>query len=66
MVNFKKVQEIESSRKGGKIKTKAVTKVQIDVLLHVLPEEGEDDNIIPKPCGDGQVSQFLIMYYYKS
>lgn len=60
IVNFKKVQEVETTRKGGKINTKAVTKVLLDILLHVIPEETEN-NVIPKPCADGQKGEVEIV-----
>ncbi|XP_066261007.1 exosome RNA helicase MTR4 [Euwallacea similis] len=61
VVNFKKTQEVQNTRKGGKVKTKAVTKVILDILLNVIPEEGENSNIIPKPCADGQKGETEIV-----
>lgn len=54
VVNFKKVQEILPGRKGKQGQTKAVTKVQVDILLHVISENDAGDTI-PKPCKDDQV-----------
>lgn len=56
VVNFKKVSEIQ--RKGGKPKT--VTKVVIDTLLHVIPDESGYD-VIPKPCAEGQKGEVEIV-----
>lgn len=54
VVNFKKVQEILPGRKGKQGQSKAVTKVQVDILLHVISENDEGDTI-PKPCSEDQV-----------
>ncbi|XP_050304302.1 exosome RNA helicase MTR4 [Anthonomus grandis grandis] len=62
IVNFKKLQEVQTTRKQGKVKTKAVTKVMLDILLNVIPGEGENvESIIPKPCIDGQKGEVEIV-----
>ncbi|XP_060529322.1 exosome RNA helicase MTR4 [Cylas formicarius] len=60
VVNFKKVQEIQPPKRGGKQRTKPTTKVQLDVLLHVIPDSN-DENVIPKPCTDEQKGEIEIV-----
>ncbi|EFA01232.2 exosome RNA helicase MTR4 isoform X1 [Tribolium castaneum] len=57
VVNFKKVSENIPGRKHGKANpAKTSTKVQVDLLLHVMSSEDGSNNkdVIPKPCLDGQ------------
>ncbi|KAL1498076.1 hypothetical protein ABEB36_008933 [Hypothenemus hampei] len=63
VVNFKKVQEIKSKKTGIKVSTDTSTKVQLDILLHVLSsEEGESNNHgIPKPCDENQKGEVEII-----
>ncbi|XP_018575535.1 superkiller viralicidic activity 2-like 2 [Anoplophora glabripennis] len=60
VVNFKKVQEILPGRKGRQGQSKAVTKVQVDLLLHVISENDAEDGI-PKPCLDDQKGEVEIV-----
>ncbi|XP_030761641.1 exosome RNA helicase MTR4 [Sitophilus oryzae] len=60
VVNFKKVQVFDPQKNRGKFRAKPTTKLQLDVLLHVVPEEG-NDNVIPKPCNDGQKGEVEIV-----
>ncbi|KAJ8951031.1 hypothetical protein NQ314_007731 [Rhamnusium bicolor] len=60
VVNFRKVQEIIPSRKGRQGQTKTVTKVQVDILLHVISENNEGDSI-PRPCLDDQKGEVEIV-----
>jgi ATP-dependent RNA helicase DOB1 len=57
VVNFKKVSENIPGRKGARANPATTsTKVQVDLLLHVISEDASGDKeIIPKPCLDGQV-----------
>ncbi|KAF7277949.1 hypothetical protein GWI33_009065 [Rhynchophorus ferrugineus] len=59
VVNFKKVQTIDSQRKRDRAKAKPSTKVHLDILLHIVPTE--DDSVVPKPCQDGQKGEFEIV-----
>ncbi|KAH1009376.1 hypothetical protein HUJ04_001737 [Dendroctonus ponderosae] len=62
IVNFKKSQEIQTSRVGGRVKSKGTTKVLLDVLLHVIPDDGDSkDNTIPKPCLDSEKGEVEIV-----
>jgi ATP-dependent RNA helicase DOB1 len=56
VVNFKKVSENIPGRKGARANPATTsTKVQVDLLLHVISEDASGDKeIIPKPCLDGQ------------
>lgn len=66
MVNFRKVSErLPGGRSKGKPNpAKSSTKVMVDLLLHVLPDECTDDkNAIPKPCTDGQVFDKISLLY---
>lgn len=56
MVNFKKISEPNQGKKGKMSNpTKTGTKVQVDLLLHVISNEGDDKDAIPLPCSDEQV-----------
>ncbi|XP_044260284.1 exosome RNA helicase MTR4 [Tribolium madens] len=63
VVNFKKVSENIPGRKHGKANpAKTSTKVQVDLLLHVMSEDGSDNKeVIPKPCLDGQKGEVEIV-----
>lgn len=50
IVNFKKESEINARKKKL-----AKTKVVVDLMLHVVPEESQDNDIIPKPCPENEV-----------
>lgn len=58
-MNFKKVTENVGRSRGKGNPAKTITKVQVDILLNVLPssspEGGSEKDIIPKPCPEGQV-----------
>lgn len=55
-MNFKKVSENVPGRKTKGNPAKTSTKVQVDLLLHVLSEDSSNNkDVIPKPCLDGQV-----------
>ncbi|KAJ8909989.1 hypothetical protein NQ315_000541 [Exocentrus adspersus] len=59
VVNFKKVQEIVPGRKG-KGQAKPATKVQVDILLHVISDSDAPDTI-PKPCQEDQKGEVEII-----
>lgn len=63
IVNFRKVQQ-NSSKKGRSNPKNVATKIQVDVLLHVIPHVGGSDetDIIPKPCPSDQVSNLFKHY----
>ncbi|XP_008199268.1 exosome RNA helicase MTR4 isoform X2 [Tribolium castaneum] len=64
VVNFKKVSENIPGRKHGKANpAKTSTKVQVDLLLHVMSSEDGSNNkdVIPKPCLDGQKGEVEIV-----
>ncbi|KAL3268299.1 hypothetical protein HHI36_007417 [Cryptolaemus montrouzieri] len=48
VVNFKKVSDLIPGKKTR------VTKVQVHMLLHVIPENGENTDVIPKPAQENQ------------
>lgn len=56
VVNFKKVADPSQGRKGKPNPAKTGTKLQVDLLLHVLSEGGEDKDVIPQPCWEDHVS----------
>lgn len=58
IINFKKESEAFSRKK--KNPTTAKTKVIVDLLLHVTAEENSED-VIPKPCLEGQVNDNKIL-----
>ncbi|CAH0555487.1 unnamed protein product [Brassicogethes aeneus] len=58
VVNFKKVQEFV--RKGQSKQTKPVTRLQVDILLHVMSEMG-DSSEIPKPCFGDQKGEVEVV-----
>ncbi|XP_018335844.2 exosome RNA helicase MTR4 [Agrilus planipennis] len=65
IVNFKKITDNPPGRKG---KTNTlVTKLQVDLLLHVISEgkgdtDGDDtDNLIPKPCSEDQSGEVEVV-----
>ncbi|KAJ8955263.1 hypothetical protein NQ318_000290 [Aromia moschata] len=60
VVNFKKVQEIVPGRKNRQGQSKTVTKIQIDLLLHVISENDTGDSI-PKPCSEDQKGEVEIV-----
>ena len=66
MVNFKKVSETVPGRRGAKANpAKTSTKVQVDLLLHVMAEDASDNkDVIPKPCLDGQVITITVYNPY--
>ncbi|RZC35936.1 superkiller viralicidic activity 2-like 2, partial [Asbolus verrucosus] len=63
VVNFKKVTENIPAKKGVKSNpAKSATKVQVDLLLHVMSEDcPSDKEVIPKPCLDGQKGEVEIV-----
>jgi ATP-dependent RNA helicase DOB1 len=63
VVNFKKVSENIPGRKGARANPATTsTKVQVDLLLHVISEDASGDKeIIPKPCLDGQKGEVEIV-----
>ncbi|XP_063928179.1 exosome RNA helicase MTR4 [Zophobas morio] len=63
VVNFKKVSETVPGRRGAKANpAKTSTKVQVDLLLHVMAEDASDNkDVIPKPCLDGQKGEVEIV-----
>ncbi|KAF5303471.1 hypothetical protein FQA39_LY09934 [Lamprigera yunnana] len=54
IVNFKKI----SDRKGKANPLVAPTKVQVDILLHIIPskDDGSNDGI-PQPCPEGETGE---------
>lgn len=71
VINFRKVAGDDSRNKmRGKGNPKdAETKVIVDMLLHVAEEEGakvDEENKIPKPCGENQVRKILPLSLIKS
>ncbi|XP_072388275.1 exosome RNA helicase MTR4 [Diabrotica undecimpunctata] len=60
VVNFKKVQEIIPGRKNKQGQSKTQTKVKVDILLHVLPENS-DETMIPKPCLEDQKGEIEVV-----
>lgn len=57
IINFKK--ELEANPRKGKKQTTMQTKIVVDLLLNVIPEESKDNDIIPKPCPEDQVTKTL-------
>lgn len=56
MVNFKKISDPNQSKKGKfGDSAKIGTRVQVDLLLHVISSEGDDKDAIPLPCNDDKV-----------
>lgn len=55
IVNFKKVSDPNQGKKGKGNPTKSGTKVQVDLLLHVISNDGDDKDTIPIPCAEDQV-----------
>ncbi|XP_049823785.1 exosome RNA helicase MTR4 isoform X2 [Aethina tumida] len=53
VVNFKKVQDFTSKKGERNNKVKAVTRVVVDILLHVISDSDKKD-AIPKPCSDNE------------
>lgn len=53
-MNFKKVQDFTSKKGERNNKVKAVTRVVVDILLHVISDSDKKD-AIPKPCSDNEV-----------
>lgn len=60
VVNFKKVAPI-SGRKGPKNPAQNPNKVQVDLLLHVIAEDNQDKEVVPKPCPDGQAGEVEVI-----
>lgn len=68
VINFRKVasDDLRNKMKNkGAPKEALDTKVIVDLLLHVVEEEAtksDEENKIPKPCGENQV--FFHLFYY--
>lgn len=54
-MNFKKISDPNQGKKGKGNPTKSGTKVQVDLLLHVISNEGDNKDTIPIPCSEDQV-----------
>ncbi|XP_065174077.1 exosome RNA helicase MTR4 [Atheta coriaria] len=59
IVNFKKVAETTGRMKANPMRS--ATKIQVDLLLHVLPAASKDDEEIPKPCPANQVGEVEVL-----
>lgn len=57
-MNFKKVSDPGQGRRGKQSNpAKAGTKVQVDLLLHVVATEGDNKDTIPGPCREDEVQE---------
>lgn len=63
-MNFKKISEPNQGKKGKSGNpSKSGTKVQVDLLLHVIANESGDKDAIPLPGNDDEVS-FIFNFFY--